>query len=441
MLNSLFEGNTITEAHALRLSPATDPRARIASIDVLRGVAVLGILAINIWGFAFPFDVANNPNLWGDYFGADQIAWWMSWVAVEGSQRAIFTMLFGASVLLFTERLASDERRTDLKRIYYRRTYLLIAFGLINSYVLLWLGDVLFFYGVMGLLLFFVRNAKPSKLILVGTLIIVLLGLVNVGGTLAWNIYEPQAAVAQEKLDRNESISPEEQMAIEIYESLPLQPASKEELQQDIEARRGGYFTAFVPNAQNTTRYYVVYGLLSLFWESLAYMMIGMALFKLRVFDASRSTNLYVTMIVVGFALGLSVNAWEQYDSIQSNYRSTFGYWSYDIGRMATSFGYIGLVMLICKLDWVPQVRNTLSAVGKMALSNYIAQSIICNTIFIGFGLFGQLRFHETYYIVFAVWAVLLIWSPLWLKSFRYGPLEWLWRRLTYGQPVPIRLS
>ena len=95
----------MADAPTALLTPATDPRERIASIDVLRGVAVLGILSINIWFFAFPFDVASNPTIWGEYFGADHVAWWTSWIAVEGSQRAIFTMLFGASVLLFTERL------------------------------------------------------------------------------------------------------------------------------------------------------------------------------------------------------------------------------------------------------------------------------------------------------------------------------------------------
>lgn len=423
------------------LTPATDPRERIASIDVLRGVAVLGILSINIWFFAFPFDVASNPTIWGEYFGADHVAWWTSWIAVEGSQRAIFTMLFGASVLLFTERLASDERRTSLTKIYYRRTGWLIVFGLINGYILLWNGDILFFYGVMGLLLYFTRGWSVRRLITVAVIVIVLLDLFKLVGMLAQDYYGPIAEVAQEKVDRGETLGAEEQAAIDIMAAMPIETTTHEELASEVESRSAGYISAFAPNAEFTTYYYLMFGLVSLFWESLAYMMLGMALFKLRWFDASRSTSLYVSMLVIGFGVGLSVNAWEQFDSIQHNYRTTFTYGTYDIGRMAMSFGYIGLIMLICKMAWLPRVRNTLSAVGKMALTNYIAQSVICNVIFIGFGLFGQLRFHEIYYVVFAVWAVQLIVSPLWLKSYRYGPLEWLWRRLTYGQPVKIRLT
>ena len=431
----------MSEASSPLLTPATDPRVRIDSIDVLRGVAVLGILAINIWFFAFPFDVASNPTIWGEYFGADRVAWWASWVGVEGSQRAIFTMLFGASVLLFTDRLASDERRASLTRIYYRRTVWLIVFGLVNGYILLWNGDILFFYGVMGLLLFFARTWTVRRLITVAIVVIVLLDLIKFMGTLAQDYYGPIAEVAHEKLDRGEPLGGEEQAAIDIMAAMPIDPLSQEELASEINARRAGYFSAFVPNAITTTSYYIAFGLISLFWESLAYMMLGMALFKLRWFDASRATSLYIWVIVVGFGIGLGVNAWEQYDSIQHDYRTTFAYGTYDIGRMAMAFGYIGLIMLICKMAWLPRVRNTLSAVGKMALSNYIAQSIMCNIIFIGFGLFGQLRFHEIYYVVFVIWVLQLIASPIWLKSFRYGPLEWLWRRLTYGQPVSIRLT
>ena len=426
--------------HAL-LTPATDPRERIASIDVLRGVAVLGILSINIWFFAFPFDVASNPTLWGDYFGADPVAWWTSWIAVEGSQRAIFTMLFGASVLLFTERLASDERRSSLTKIYYRRTGWLIVFGLINGYILLWNGDILFFYGVMGLLLYFTRGWSVRRLITIAVIVIMLLDLFKLAGMLAQDYYSPIAEVAQEKIDNGETLGAEEQAALDIMAAMPIESTSHDALKSEVEARSAGYISAFGPNVEVTTYYYLMFGLVSLFWESLAYMMLGMALFKLRWFDASRATSLYVSLLVIGFGVGLSVNAWEQFDSIQHNYRTTFSYGTYDIGRMAMSFGYIGLIMLICKMAWLPRVRNTLSAVGKMALTNYIAQSVICNVIFIGFGLFGQLRFHEIYYVVFAVWAAQLIASPLWLKSFRYGPLEWLWRRLTYGQPVHIRLS
>ena len=418
---------------------ATSPTDRIDSIDVLRGVAVLGILTINIWIFGFPFEVGANPTLWGEFFGADLVAWYTGWIAFEGSQRAIFTMLFGASIVLFTSRLENDERRPLLTKIYYRRTLLLILFGLIDGYLLLWHGDILFFYGVAGLLLFFVRGWQPRRLFIVGVLILTVLSLVNLAGSWADSYYSPIAEVAEQKLERGESLTQEEIMAQDIVASLPLEEPTQEEISNSVEARKSGYLSAFGPNIEDTTEAFVIFGLYSLYWESLAMMMVGIALFKLGVFDASRSTTTYVLMLVIGWTIGLAINTWEMTESVANEYQATYTSWTYDIGRVAVALGDIGLVMLICKFGVLSWWRNCLAAVGRMALSNYVAQTLICNTIFIGFGLYGQLRFHELYYVVGAVWIALLIVSSWWLSRFRYGPLEWVWRRLTYGQPVAMK--
>ena len=430
-----------TESTLPASSPATDPRDRIESIDVLRGVAVLGILAINIWIFAFPFDVGANPTLWGEYFGADVVAWWTGWVALEGSQRAIFTVLFGASVYLFISRLSSDDRRDIVGRIYYRRTGWLIVFALCNSYLLLWEGDILFFYGVMGLLLYPMRNWKIRNLIIVALVILTLLAAFKEAGNWAARTYGDVAISAQAKLDEGLSLTQEEQFALDVAGDMPLDYASHEELAEQIDARKGGYFSAWMNVAESTTSNYLIFGLMALFWESLAFMMLGMAFFRLKLFDASRSTGLYAGMTVIGFAVGLSVNTWEMITSVANDYTSPFSVWSYDIGRFAMATGYTGLIMLICKLGWFGLFRRSLSAVGKMALSNYIAHSVICMFIFIVLGLYGQLRFHQIYYVVFAIWAVQIVISPIWLTYYKYGPLEWLWRRLTYGQPVSFRLQ
>ena len=423
-------------------SPATDPKNRIESIDVLRGVAVLGILTINIWFFAFPFDVASNPTLLPEYFGADVTAWWGSWVVLEGSQRAIFTMLFGASVYLFISRLMSDERRTQTARIYYRRTFLLIGFGLFNGYILLWEGDILFFYGVMGLLLYFMRNWKIRNLFIVAVILIVLLNGLKHSSLWLQQTYGEQAELAQEKLDRGESITQEEQIAIDIAaSSSAFEPMSREDRIVQKWDRSDGYPSAFFSVAESTSTNYLQAGLYSLFWESLAYMMIGMAFFRLKLFDASRSSKLYLCMVVFGFGIGLVVNTLEMFYVVNNDYWSPFILGTYDIGRFAMAMGYTGLIMLICKLGWLPAVRSRLAAVGKMALTNYLMQSIFCLYIFVVIGLYGELRFHQIYYVVFAIWVVQLIYSPIWLKHFRYGPFEWLWRKLTYGQPIAQRLQ
>jgi len=115
---------------------------------------------------------------------------------------------------------------------------------------------------------------------------------------------------------------------------------------------------------------------------------------------------------------------------------------SYDVGRLSLAFGYIGLIMMICKSGVLTAFRKGMAAVGQMALTNYLSQSIICNFVFMGFGLglVGELPRHQVYYVVFGVWIFQLVFSVFWLKSYRFGPAEWLWRSLTYKKMQPMRL-
>jgi uncharacterized protein len=114
---------------------------------------------------------------------------------------------------------------------------------------------------------------------------------------------------------------------------------------------------------------------------------------------------------------------------------------TYELGRF-TAFGYVGVLMLLVKFGALRAVTSTLGYVGRMAFSNYILTSLICTTIFegYGFGLFGKLQRYQLYYVVAAVWLVILVISPIWLRHFRFGPLEWLWRSLTYWKRQPFRI-
>jgi uncharacterized protein len=171
-------------------------------------------------------------------------------------------------------------------------------------------------------------------------------------------------------------------------------------------------------------------------------MLIGMALFRLGVLTLERSTRLYLAMLVVGYGVGLTVNYLEtrwvldhQFSAIafaQANM-------SYDLGRLAMTVGHLGALLLFVRSGVLPWLRRSLAAVGQMAVTNYLAQSIICGTVFIGLGYFNRLERYELYYVVFAVWIVQLLWSPLWLRYFRFGPVEWLWRYLTYMKRPPFR--
>ena len=174
-------------------------------------------------------------------------------------------------------------------------------------------------------------------------------------------------------------------------------------------------------------------------------MLLGMAFMKWKIFDASRSMPFYLKMTAFGFGIGLLVNTWEAVTFVNSGFAPQ---WiatarpTYDIGRLAMAMGYIGLIMTMCKLGVLTWLRHALACVGQMALTNYLSQSLICNIIFMGFGfgLFGPLERFDIYYVVFGVWIFQLLFSVYWLKQYRFGPAEWLWRSLTYKKKQPLKL-
>ena len=180
-------------------------------------------------------------------------------------------------------------------------------------------------------------------------------------------------------------------------------------------------------------------------WECLGMMLLGMALFKSGALNLGWSTRAYLTMLVAGYGIGLTVNAFEinyiiSHDFAPAAVLVPWGV-TYDLGRIPTTLGHIALAMLLVRSGWFRGVLGAFSAAGQMALTNYLSQSLICMYLFTGAGLgwFGQLQRFELYYVVASIWVVQLVWSPWWLARFQYGPMEWLWRSLTRWQWQPMR--
>jgi uncharacterized protein len=173
-------------------------------------------------------------------------------------------------------------------------------------------------------------------------------------------------------------------------------------------------------------------------------MLIGMAFFRWGIFQAEKSLKFYTMLMFAGYVVGLSVNYYESCLIYQSNWdviTMSKADITYQLGRLSTTIGHIGLVMLFIKSGILSWLQNALAAVGKMALSNYLIHTIICNVFFMGFGfaMFGKLQRYELYYVVIAIWVFQLIYSPIWFKYFKFGPAEWAWRSLTYMRKQPFR--
>ena len=438
---------TVAASEGSPVSPSGPGRAaptvrRIESLDVVRGVALFGILLMNITGFGLP-DAYLNPTNAGGATGANLWAWMITQIGFEGTQRGLFSLLFGASVILFTSRLEASGR-ADAADIYFRRNLWLIAFGFVNAFVFLWYGDILYAYGVTALFVFAFRKLAAKRLIAIGVGALLLGALWN--GWDTYRLLDKHSAfvAATAARDGGAALSADQEQALGAWEEARSEfKSSPERIADAVAARTGGYARAFGHIAQ-INAFWQTWGLYRYFFDIFGMMLIGMGLFRFGVLTLERPTVLYVAMVAVGYGVGLSVNYLET--------RWLLEHWftavafaqtnvSYDLGRLAMTVGHLGALLLFVRSGWLPWLRRALAAVGRMAVTNYLAHSLVCGFLFIGLGWFNQLERYQLYYVVFAIWAVQLIVSPLWLKHFRFGPVEWLWRYLTYLERPPLRRS
>jgi uncharacterized protein len=411
---------------------------RIAAMDVVRGVALFGILLMNITGMGMPFSVANNA---AGESGADLWAWIVINFGFEGTQRGLFSLLFGAGVILFTSRLEAAGR-ADAADIYFRRNLWLVAFGCVNSFFLLWIGDILFYYGVTALFLYVFRKLPPKKLLAIGVGVLVLGSAWSAAETATTLALHRDYQAATSAKAAGAKLDEEQKGAIEAWEGrvAEFRPTDAE-LQERAQKSRSGYASAFLHRGAINleAQSWMLY---RYFADIFGMMIIGMALFKLGVLTLERPARFYVAMTLAGYGVGLAVNAAEVQWIMAHDFSllaTSQANMTYDVGRLPTTLGHLGLLLLFVRSGLLPWLRDALAAVGRMAFTNYIVHSVVALVIFVLLGQFGRLARHELYYIVFAVWAVQLVYSPLWLRHYRFGPLEWLWRYLTYGKRPPFR--
>ena len=422
----------------------TSRDTRIDSLDVLRGVAILGILLMNIIDFGLP-EAYDNPTNYGGASGADLWSWITNTMLFEGTLRGLFTLLFGAGVVLFTRRLerAQVPEAADL---HVRRMLWLIVFGIVNSHLLLWLGDILWEYGVVGLMLYAFRKTSVRTLLVLSAAILMAISVRGVVDVLELQSQRSAADTVLAVKAAGGTLNQVQQDAVDTWSnSLKDLKPSAERLQEEIAAMRGGWPAVFKTVTDHTfylrTSYFYRYS----FAEDFATMLLGIALFAMGALQGQWTMHRYALLTVVGYALGLLVNTLETNAVMRSGFDVITLQWTlsatYEFGRIPMTLGHLGLIMLIWKSGVFPATLRRLASVGRMALTNYLTQSLMCTLIFsgVGFGLYAQLSRHQLYYVVGAIWVVQLIWSPLWLARFQYGPAEWAWRSLTYGRLQELR--
>lgn len=429
------------------MTPALTPVRsfeRINSVDVLRGVSLCGIFLMNIAGFGLVFNAYSDPTVMGGAEGWNLKAWVINSMLFEGTMRAMFSMLFGVGMVLLTSRMEERGGGIEVADIYYRRTLWVILFGIIHAYLILWAGEVLFVYGLFGMFIFPFRKTAPYKLIIIA-IVLTLIGVGLQGYQYNKNMENYEKFTLAEKYAKGDSIPEKIKEGKEAWEeTVKGSKPDEKKKQKDVEAMHQGYFGLVMHLAPINRMVQTVFNYDYNPWDVLPMMLLGIALYRLGVITASLGFQAYLVMMLIGYAIGLSVNYYETTMVLRDNFSVPSmlkAGLTYPFGRIAMAFGHIGLVMIFCKSHFLVFLKKALAAVGRMALTNYIMQSVICGIVFtgVGFSLYGALERHQLYYVVFSVWLFQLILSPIWLTYFRFGPMEWLWRSLTYKKIQPFR--
>lgn len=423
--------------------PTSDAN-RIESLDVFRGFALLGILLLNIIGFGLLSPSYSSPGF--DLVGAgaaNVFTWATVELFAEGAMRCLFSILFGAGVMLFT---TGDNAKSGW--VHYKRTFWLLIFGLFNAYILLWNGDILVTYALAGALLYLLRNRSAKTMFIIAAVLIALMSLLHF--LTAFGLKESfdahQRVIQMEAAGESEAISPRLRGGADGWSDFIADTElSNEDAVTEIATRTTSYASVFSWNAKKNSEVYLFVVPVFLLWDALAMMLLGMALYKTGVLQAARSVAFYKKLMLFGFCAGLLINGYEVNRAYSSGFDifATFAQMqpTYHFGRLGMALGYIGLLGWIVKCGYLQSLTSRLAAVGRMALTNYLMHSLICAIIFtgLGFGLLGQLQRVELYAVVIATWLLQLWLSPIWLTQFRFGPVEWLWRTLTYGKAPNFR--
>jgi uncharacterized protein len=415
------------------------------TLDVLRGAALLGILLMNILIFGMPFAAYQNPNLWGgnDPINLSTLA--VHWVLFEGKMRALFSMMFGAGIVVFIDRAVARENSIRAADLFCRRMLWLMAFGALHGW-LIWHGDILYAYALCGLLIFPLRNASPRALFVTAALALVVLTAFQAAAGLQRRSMRNAAVAARAVEAQGGTLTEEQRDAKQAWDEAynGLLP-SREKLQEEVDDYRDGYASAFRQRAKVMRKFNFVPAYFPFLADMWAMMLVGMGLFKLGVLQGDRPLAFYTRMAIIGYGIGIPINALSAYGMIASNFEIVAAWlWNtpHQLGRVAVAFGHAAVLVMLVKQGRIEWLTDRLTAVGQMAFSNYIATSIICVLIFYGpgLGLMGQLQRYQLYFVAVGVWIFNIVWSRWWLRRYRFGPLEWCWRSLTYWQRQPMRM-
>lgn len=388
---------------------------RIVSLDVIRGLAILGILFMNIQSFSMVSQAYINPTAYGDLSGINKWTWFLSHIVAEDKFMTIFSMLFGVSMLIIAD--SSKARGIAPFKVHFKRNIWLLLIGLIHAY-LIWYGDILTPYAICSFVVYPLRKLSIRSLFVLG---FTLFGVASVLSVLSGlEIYALPDEI--------------------VNQIMSAWSPSNAQVMQETNAYLGSYSEQLDQRATTAFMLHTTYFAGYYFWRISGLMLIGMALYRLGFLPGKFEKKVYVKVIggVGIFSLMLVViGAYLQFHFDWSirysmHFGKQFNYW----GSLGIALSYISMVILLCKNGYLKGLTNKLAAVGRTALTNYLLQSLICTFLFYGFGLglFGKVERVYQLLIIVGIWILQLYCSTLWMRYFNYGPFEFVWRSLYKGK-------
>lgn len=413
---------------------------RIIILDSLRGIAILGILLMNIPSFALP-NIGHDPSVLNEAGTINFKVWhFIDWFP-SGTQRALFSMLFGAGIILF---ISGKEKRIDgmlPADYFFRRQLWLMVFSLFDVFVLLWYGDILLDYACLGMIMYSFRKLSPRALLIgAGLCFIFMLARENRELYLDKKMIHKGELVAAIDTSKTKLtlIQKEELGAMQEFKERSTHEGKLKQMEKIMLKTTGSYEALYEYRTSRYVNTLVEYLFLGI-WDVLLFMFVGMAFFKMGILTGQASAKVYWWMCILGLSVGLTLSYFRLQPMIDTNfnwfeYRKKIQFDFFELSRTFRSIGILGLIMLLYKSGWFKWLFALMRPVGQMAFTNYLMQSLMCGLFFygIGFGMYGKLQRYEIYYVVGAVWVIQIIYSHIWLRYFRFGPLEWAWRSLTY---------
>jgi uncharacterized protein len=420
------------------LSPTTTTE-RIQTIDIIRGFSLLGILIVNMYSFSHPIEeslFSFDPKM----SALDQTTTWCILFLAEGKFYPIFSILFGLGLTLQMRRFTIKDHSFIL--FYCRRLILLLVIGLFHAYFI-WVGDILTLYAVLGVLLIFYRQAQPRTLLIwIGIWLAISLLIY------LFLIFSFRNESIQEKLviDEQQLINAEKSAVNSDIPSIESAESETTTLEPIYQIYAQGNFAEIIAQRAHEIHSIVIWVDIIGAPEILAFFLLGIYLGRRQLFQKP-DDNLTFLQRLFWWGLGLGITGnfiyatWsitlEQYEPFPLALVVLI---AQSVGSLALSLCYIAALILLSRQPYWQSFLRRLSPVGQMALTNYLTQSLICTSIFYGygFGLFGQFGITEGVVLAWLIYLIQVIFSTWWMRRFYFGPMEWLWRSGSYMKWQPF---